>query len=63
MLELRRKRDGLRSIVVTHHREHALWLGETAVVLDRGRVSDLGPTAEVLAVDAAIWAEMEEISS
>ena len=63
-LELRRKRDGLRSIVVTHHREHALWLGETAVVLDRGKVSDLGPTLEVLdRADAAIWAEMEDVSS
>jgi putative ABC transport system ATP-binding protein len=60
-LELRRRRQALRTIVVTHHREHALWLGETAVVLDRGVVVDLGPTAEVLArADAAIWAEMEE---
>lgn len=60
-LELRRKRDGLRSIVVTHHREHALWMGETAVVLDRGRLSDQGPTLDVLdRADAAIWAEFEE---
>jgi energy-coupling factor transporter ATP-binding protein EcfA2 len=48
---------GLRTIVVTHHREHATWLGETALVLDVGRVTDSGPTAEVLARhDEALWA-------
>jgi putative ABC transport system ATP-binding protein len=56
LLALRSRRDGLRTIAVTHHREHAAWLGETAVVLDDGRLADLGPTAEVLArADAGLW--------
>ncbi len=46
---------GLRTIAVTHHREHATWLGETAVVLDAGLVVDQGPTAEVLARTDAAW--------
>ena len=45
----RRAAAGLRTIAVCHHREHAAWLGETAVVLDAGRVVDRGPIAAVLA--------------
>jgi ABC-type methionine transport system ATPase subunit len=57
VLARRFETQGLRTIVVTHHREHAAWLGETAIVLDAGRVIDQGPTAEVLArADAAVWA-------
>jgi ABC-type multidrug transport system ATPase subunit len=56
LLAQRSRRDGLRTIAVTHHREHAAWLGETTVVLADGRVADLGPTAEVLArADAGLW--------
>lgn len=57
LLARRFEESGLRTIVVTHHREHAAWLGETAVVLGAGRVVDQGPTAEVLArSDAAVFA-------
>lgn len=56
VLSVRSSRDGLRPLVVTHHREHARWLGETALVLDAGRMVNQGPTAEVLArCDAAVW--------
>ncbi len=49
---------GLRTIVVTHHREHATWMGDTIAVLDSGRIVDRGPTAEVLArTDATAWVE------
>jgi putative ABC transport system ATP-binding protein len=49
--------EGLRTIAVTHHREHAAWLGDVALVLEAGRVVDQGPVSEVLArVDQAIWA-------
>jgi ABC-type multidrug transport system ATPase subunit len=61
LLARRAEETGLRTITVTHHREHAGWLGETAVVLQEGRVSDLGTTAEVLGrADAALWAAAEE---
>jgi putative ABC transport system ATP-binding protein len=57
LLARRAATTGLRTITVTHHREHAAWMGETAVVLDGGRIADLGPTAEVLArSDALVWA-------
>ncbi len=57
----RRAREvGLRTIVATHHREHARRLGGTAVVLEAGRVARVGPTAEVLdRVDAAVWGDVE----
>lgn len=56
LLARRAASEGLRTITVTHHREHAAWLGSTAAVLDRGRIGDLGPVAEVLArADAANW--------
>lgn len=56
VLARRSRQSGLRTIAVTHHREHAAWLGETAVILDGGRVAEVGPTAEVLArVDAGLW--------
>ncbi len=57
-LRLRSDRDGLTTIAVTHNRDHAAWLGDVTVVLDSGRVVDLGPSAEVLARDdASFWAE------
>ena len=57
-LDRRAREHGLRTIVVSHHRGHAPRLGETAVVLEGGRVADQGPTAEVLArADAAVWGE------
>jgi ABC-type multidrug transport system ATPase subunit len=60
LLERRARADGLRTITVTHHREHAAWLGETAMVLDEGRIIDVGPTAEVLArSDARVWAKSQ----
>ena len=47
---------GLRTIAVTHHRGHAPMLGDIAVVLDRGRVVEVGPVGETLArVDAGTW--------
>jgi len=49
--------SGLRTITVSHHREHAAWLGETTIVLDAGRAVDSGPTGEVLPrIDSAVWA-------
>ena len=57
-LARRTRSTGLRTIVVTHHREHAAWLGDTTAVLDTGRIVDCGPTAEVLArTDATAWVE------
>ena len=56
-LRLRSERDGLTTIAVTHNREHATWLGDRTVVLDAGRIVDIGPTPEVLARDhASFWA-------
>ena len=47
---------GLRTIAVTHHRGHAPILGDVAVVLNRGRVVEVGPVGETLArVDAGTW--------
>lgn len=57
LLRQRSRRDGLRVVAVTHHREHAAWLGERVVMLDAGRVVDEGPTSEVLArAEATAWA-------
>ena len=59
-LRHRSGRDGLTTIVVTHNRDHAPWLGDRTVVLESGRVVDAGPTAEVLArADESFWAEQE----
>ncbi|MDB5353231.1 MAG: transporter ATP-binding protein [Planctomycetota bacterium] len=56
ILSERVETTGLRTIAVTHHRGHAPMLGETAVVLDRGRVVDQGPIGELLArVDSRFW--------
>jgi ABC-type multidrug transport system ATPase subunit len=44
----RRAAAGLRTIVVTHHREHAARLGDWTVRIDAGQVVEQGPTAEVL---------------
>jgi putative ABC transport system ATP-binding protein len=56
LLANRAIQTGLRTIAVCHQREHAAWLGDVAVVLTEGRVTDLGPTAEVLArTDAHLW--------
>jgi putative ABC transport system ATP-binding protein len=57
VLRARSERDGLTTIAVTHSREHAVWLGDRAVVLDAGRVVDQGPTADVLdRADGSFWA-------
>lgn len=37
-----------RTIAICHHREQALWLGETAVWMEAGRILDIGPIAEIL---------------
>jgi putative ABC transport system ATP-binding protein len=56
LLANRATKNGLRTIVVTHQREHAARFGAIAVVLEKGRVADLGPTSEVLARTApAAW--------
>jgi putative ABC transport system ATP-binding protein len=52
----RAEATGLRTIAVTHHRGHAPVLGDTAVVLERGRVVEVGPVASVLQrVDSGVW--------
>ncbi|MEO6810869.1 MAG: ATP-binding cassette domain-containing protein [Isosphaeraceae bacterium] len=57
VLNQRAARSGLRTITVTHHREHAPWFGDQGVVLDGGQVVEVGPVREVLArADAAAWA-------
>ena len=49
---------GLRTITACHHRDHARLLGDQAVVMDRGKVVDQGPIAEVLArCDDAAWSD------
>ena len=48
MLALRAEATGLRTIAVTHHRGHAAILGDTVIVLERGKVVAQGPVAEVL---------------
>lgn len=51
-----RAKTGLRTICVTHHRQHAALLGETCFVLDGGRIVDERPVAEALARhDAESW--------
>ncbi|MBX6312244.1 MAG: ATP-binding cassette domain-containing protein [Isosphaeraceae bacterium] len=63
LLAARADRTGLRTIAVTHYREHAAWLGEEAVVLDTGRIIDRGPLDEVLRrCDSSIWAGTSPIS-
>lgn len=39
---------GLRTITICHQREHARWLGDTAVIMESGRVIDVGPISETL---------------
>ena len=56
LLTKKAESQGLRTIAVTHHRGHAAMLGDTAVIMDRGRVVEVGPIAEVLArTDANSW--------
>jgi putative ABC transport system ATP-binding protein len=62
-LASRTHRDGLRTIAVTHHREHASRLGDVVIRLEAGRVVDQGPADEVLArADATVWAETGEVA-
>ncbi len=54
----RSRRTGLRTVIVTHQRELAPWLGETAVVLQAGRIATVGPVTEVLSqLDAGVWSD------
>lgn len=47
---------GLRPIAVTHHREHASWLGDQGIHLRDGQVVDAGPIEQVLQrADASGW--------
>ena len=56
LLSEKAESQGLRTIVVTHHRGHASLLGDTAVIMERGKVVEVGPMAEVLArTDATVW--------
>jgi len=58
LLADRAESRGLRTIAVTHHRGHAAILGDVAVVLERGRVAEVGPVDETLSrVDARAWTE------
>ena len=60
-LDRRAREDGLRTIVATHHRDHARRLGGRAVVMEAGRVVAVGPTGEILdRVDATVWGEAGE---
>ncbi|RUL88335.1 ABC transporter ATP-binding protein [Tautonia sociabilis] len=55
-IDRRVRADALRTIVVTHDRRLAPILGDVAVVLDAGRVVDLGPTLDVLRrADPLAW--------
>ena len=57
LLADRAESTGLRTIAVTHHRGHALMLGDTAIVLERGRVVAAGPVGDILErVDGSGWA-------
>lgn len=50
--------DQARTIAICHQRQHALWLGDQALVIDAGRLVDHGPLTEVLArSDASLWRE------
>ncbi|HEU5116421.1 MAG TPA: hypothetical protein VFT74_07050, partial [Isosphaeraceae bacterium] len=40
---------GLRTITICHQREQARWLGDRAVMMESGRVVDVGPIEEMLA--------------
>lgn len=54
---------GLRTIVVTHHREHARWLGDWGLLMRDGLVLDDGPIDRLLEVtDAEIAAAPGAIS-
>jgi putative ABC transport system ATP-binding protein len=48
LLDRLAKGSGLRTIAVSHHRGHAPFLGDTAVIMERGRVKEKGPAADVL---------------
>jgi ABC-type methionine transport system ATPase subunit len=48
LLAIRAETTGLRTIAVCHHRGHAALLGDVGLVLERGRIVDQGPIAEVL---------------
>ncbi len=57
VLRNRSERDGLTTIAVTHNREHAVWLGDRAVLLETSRVVDQGPTAAMLdRANCSSWA-------
>ena len=45
-LARRSRAGGLRTIAICHSREHAAWLGDTAVSLDAGRVVGEGPIGD-----------------
>ncbi len=55
VLSVRAQSTKLRTISVTHHRGHAPLLGDTAVILERGKVVAQGPIGEVLDREAAGW--------
>jgi molybdate transport system ATP-binding protein len=52
-LRLRLRNAGIPAFLVTHDRDDVLALGDTLVVLDGGRVLQVGPVAEVLAKPAS----------
>lgn len=60
LLGERAETRGLRTIAVTHHRGHAPMLGDTAVLMDRGRIVEVGPLTDVLDKADSAWRENGE---
>jgi energy-coupling factor transporter ATP-binding protein EcfA2 len=63
LLERVSRDSGLRTITVCHQPEVAPWLGETVVVVDSGRVVDVGPIGPVLARRRSVLSAMRSDAS
>jgi putative ABC transport system ATP-binding protein len=59
LLERLSRESGLRTITVCHQPDIAPWLGETVVVIEAGRVVDVGPIGPVLAQRRSVFLQAE----